>query len=172
MMYCGVDEAFNSQINNNKPPTELQTEQIQQIQAEFKSEENPFKHNICDDSLSFLDAQSVFTDNSVNSKYTVKRSHNYYIKKFMAGFIDDGSLSLGSVHDNDMYDHVKECKYCRSQISKKMKKHYSSLNSKTEPFTTTVASAICGYNFNEILIITLFGIILIFILDLFVKIGK
>lgn len=210
MMYCGVDEAFNTQINKpiiNKrniedglaPPLFTAQGDLSNEGGYFDSaggtplseiRRQIYEPSIYDDSLSLLDSQSSDSGHIFNQEFNqefkqpvtqgkpkvqIKRSHNYYIKKFMLGFIDDGSLSMSSTQDNDVYDHIKSCKYCRSQINKKMKKHYSkSKNQKNDIVETFTADkpTICGYDLKEILVVILIGIVLIFLLDLFVKIGK
>jgi len=53
-----------------------------------------------------------------------KRSHPYYINKFLNSFTDDDLMSLASNYDNDMYRHIVACKYCRMKINYEMKKRF------------------------------------------------
>lgn len=53
-----------------------------------------------------------------------KRSHPYYINKFLNSFTDDDLMSLASNYDNDMYQHIVSCKYCRMKINYEMKKRF------------------------------------------------
>ena len=97
------------------------------------------------------------------------------------------NISTPSLDMSDVYDHLQKCKYCRSQINQKMKQSYAvnAVNTvnginpvkKVESFNTdsvynSIKNTFCGYEFREIIIIILVGIIIIFILDLFVKIGR
>lgn len=103
-----------------------------------------------------------------------------------------------SNNDNNyqIYDHIQKCKYCRVQINQKIKQHYNNkynlhpsvnkqhkqhnkksilesfnpINTIKETFSSQ--ELYLGYELKEIVIIILVGIIIIFILDLFVKIGK
>jgi len=105
----------------------------------------------------------------------IKRSHNYYIETFMHEFLDDGDMVSMASSENDMYDHIKRCKYCRSMIAKKMSRTMLTDKKATVSKLQTqmgAASSILGYDLKEIIIIILVGICIIFIMDLFVKIGK
>ena len=77
--------------------------------------------------------------------------------------------------------HIKSCKYCKSKIKEKL----NSNNVKQE-ITNVVENNspmkflehfdgninIFGYNLKELIIIIMAGIILVFVLDLLVKIGR
>lgn len=128
-----------------------------------------------EDSLSLLD-----TPNSIKKKdKKKKKDHNFYITQFLQSIVDD--ISMASSEDDDIYDHIKKCKYCRSEIGKRMKEKYTS-----DPFTETnfettetflpnitnnFPKKIIGYEITEIVIIIIVGIVIIFILDLLVRIG-
>ncbi len=117
-----------------------------------------------------------------------KYSHKYYIKKFIQEINDDEDLiSMTSSSQSDsVFDHVKKCKYCKSEINKKLKQSYlKSIKSKenvvkvVQPEKVNISSISnilpqisLGYDIKEIMMIFIIGIILIFILDLCVKIGK
>ncbi len=171
-----------------------------------------------DDSLSFLDSNSILPQNNNQvlpqrsdqvlprnnnqvlpqqldylldkPKSKSKRSHQYYIKKFVKAMIDEaasldnsiGSSSLESFANYDVYNHVKRCKYCRSEAHKRLRSFYAKENKddtnikkEIEGFEnnfTIPKDILLGYDLKEIVIIIIIGIILIFILDLFVKIGR
>jgi len=122
---------------------------------------------------------SVSTDRFFNKqkkrKKHTKYSHNYYIKKFLQDISNDGdTLSLTSSLDDIVYDHIKKCKYCKTKINKRLNKPYQK---KLEPIKSILSpkilpETILGYDIKEIIIVILIGICLIFILDLFVKIGR
>jgi hypothetical protein len=143
-----------------------------------------------DDSLSILDSDysddSLFDPSIMKNKTpeTKKKiDHNYYINKTIKSLLEDQDShsfsSLASSQNNYIYKHVKSCKYCKDKINKKMKEHFIPEISKPiqqitnnpdikEYFDMTNL----GYDLKEILIIILAGIVLIFILDLLVKIGR
>ena len=162
-----------------------------------------------DDSLSFLDSNSVLPQNNNQvlpeqldylldkPKSKSKRSHQYYIKKFVMAMIDEtsnsdhmsnisidnsiGSSSFENFANYDVYNHVKRCKYCRSEAHKRLRSYYAKENKdetniKKEGFIgnnfTIPKDILLGYDLKEIVIMIIIGIILIFILDLFVKIGR
>lgn len=153
-----------------------------------------------DDNLSDDTGLSSNFNNSDNSKYKLKISHSYCINKFIKSIVDDGSdmLSLASSQDDELYDHIKSCKYCRTEINTRMKdiygdrqnlsqqshnsthKKYKSKqhkdriqskheNTKKEMF---INDKIFGYNVKEIITIIAISIIIIFILDLLVRVGR
>lgn len=148
-----------------------------------------------DDSFSISDViDSTYSDDSY-PKEKKKIDHAYYIDKFIKDISDDTELqSNGSCDNNDVYNHIKICKYCKLKINERLKKiastnqikiskdeskqiqnsnstkiseHFSSTDSTQFKFTE-----IFGYDLKELIIIILAGIILIFVLDLLVKIGK
>ena len=108
-----------------------------------------------------------------NSK-SKKIKHEYYVDKMVKCLLEDQESVASSNSNNYVYQHVKSCKICKGQVNKKMKDHFLpelqviQVNTvKNENF-----GSMLGYDLKEILIIILAGIILIFILDLLVKIGK
>nr|QBK88355.1 MAG: hypothetical protein LCMiAC01_00190 [Mimivirus LCMiAC01] len=140
-------------------------------------------NNLSMNDLSMLDSPSMSSDmsflhkGSINNKSTHR--HDYYIKKFIQQIVDDDMMSMTSSQDNDVYDHIKKCKYCKSQINEKLKQHYKNKkNPSTKPISQNIINPkstptkILGYNIKEIIIIILIGLCSIFIFDLFVNIGK
>jgi len=129
------------------------------------------------DSLSLLDSDTnvPIKNNKSKNKKNYKIDHDYHIKKFMQQFIDDNDMmSMTSSQDDVIYDHVKKCKYCKSQVATKIKNYYDKKNKNSETFkpTSILPKKIMGYSVKEIIIVILIGICIIFLLDLFVKIGK
>lgn len=135
------------------------------------------------ENLSFLD--SNFSENSTQ---ITKQSdpikivdHNYCVNKIIKNIIGEQDMfSFGSSENDVVYKHVKTCKICKKKIDEKLKSHYKVNNqqltkkeeqtNKIEHFNFEIPNL--GYNLKEIMVIILGGIILIFILDLLVKIGK
>lgn len=137
------------------------------------------KKEMCDDdTLSFFDSE--YSEDIKQTK--PKLSHSYYINKFMRSIIDDGNdiVSLASSQDDELYDHIKSCKYCRNQINIKMKNYYKNqtvedkkdVPVKYKEKSLILPDKIFGYNVKEIILIIVASIIIIFILDLLVRIGK
>jgi len=133
------------------------------------------------DSLSLLD--SNFSEDSNLSVQTPKKpNHSYCINKIVQGLIEDpDNISLASSQNDEAYKHVKTCKYCKNKINQRMKEHFNpninqdsltKLSCKKENIKEYFDAGNLGYDLKELLIIILAGIILIFILDLLVKIGK
>ncbi len=164
------------------------------------------------------DSRSTNNDNNVKAK-PQKLSHQYCISRFIYDIMDDNSsmasmLTTGSTQNSDVYDHIKGCKYCRTQINQKLKQRYIT-EQKQNAFHESIASAasakvplhdiqqihtmnypkqvttsesvpsptkvtqvksiankILGYDIKEIVIIIFIGVFIIFVLDLFVKVGR
>ena len=80
---------------------------------------------------------------------------------------------------NESFDHIKSCKICRSKIKNKLKKDIVepfdvNLNCKSEESSVKKYFNLesYGYNIKELLIIVIIGIVLIFFLDLIVKLAR
>jgi len=147
--------------------------------SELKSQEEKLSF---DDSL--LDDVDDVDDVSLLIKNKKKEySHNECINKFINNIIDDKSdfLSLVSTKD-DIYDHIKQCKYCRTEINMRLKNFYNSKDNKTKQESgnkpksiekfNVLSNKFMGYEYREVFIVILAGIIIIFILDLLVRIGR
>jgi len=96
--------------------------------------------------------------------------HDRYINKFIKSIIDDCSdiASMSSGYD-ETYNHIKKCKYCKSQLGSRMamKCNKDVPDDHKESYTDINKSGV-----KEIFLMILFGIFIIFVLDLFVKLGK
>lgn len=138
------------------------------------------RKEMCDnDTLSLLDSE--YSEDLKQTK--PKLSHRNYINKFLKSITDDGNdmISLASSQDDELYDHIKSCKYCRSQINLRMKSYYknqdivvekNNIPIKHKEKSLILPDKILGYNVKEIILIIVASIIIIFILDLLVRIGK
>lgn len=142
---------------------------------------NELKNNTHDDydSLSLLDSD-LSEESTLNVK-PKKINHEYCINKIIKGFIEDqDTLSLASSQNDEEYKHVKTCKYCKTKINQRMRKYYKTQETTDQKIQQKQKEDIreyfdvdnLGYDLKELLIIILAGIILIFVLDLLVKIGK
>ena len=131
--------------------------------------------------VSFIDRLSDETMLPI-PKTSKKVNHMYCINKMFKNLIEDSdTYSMVSSDNGSVYNHVKKCKYCKSKINEKIKNYHtknicdtSSLNKKYDDDNILECFDIqhIGYNLKEILIIILAGIVLVFILDMLVKIGK
>jgi hypothetical protein len=122
----------------------------------------------------YSDDIDFYDDLSIKSKQI---NHNYCIKKFVDNIVYDDDLRTLDSYDDEIYDHLKSCKYCRSQINIKLKErmiYNNTKNDETKIIAKTEHFSLesYGYDLKEITIIILAGILLIFILDLLVKLGK
>lgn len=159
---------FTTQGNYTKNNNDISGTKI----SDLRRDENKYY-----DDMSILD--SNYSD-MFKSEEKHQYSHNHYINKFFNSIIDDPSdvASMASSQDDELYDHIKKCKYCRTQINKKMKLHYNKKNKivkkKNSKIIKNIKSndKIFGYDVKEIIIIIVISVIIIFILDLLVKIGK
>lgn len=137
------------------------------------------------DSFSLPDSNNS-DELSIIPKERKKIEHSYYINKFIHDLTDD-SVSMTSSNNGEIYEHIKLCKYCKSKINEKMKETYGQKTNKKIQLSEKINNSKLqlpdkineyfmninvGYNFKELMIIILSGIVLIFVLDLLVKIGK
>ena len=131
------------------------------------------------DNLSLFDSNSS-EESIISKKLPKKINHDYCINKIVKDLLDDpDTVSLASSQNDEAYKHVKICKYCKTRINQRMSEHFNP-NQISEPKQIKPIENIkeyfdvgnLGYDLKELLIIVLAGIILIFILDLLVKIGK
>jgi len=111
---------------------------------------------------------TIKSKSNKNKKNKVVHSHDYYIYRFMRELKKDDLTSLIGEELDDVYEHVKGCKFCRSEIRKKMLNTYDKTVSITEEKEETTNNT----EIKDIIIIVLVGIIVIFILDLFYKLYK
>lgn len=139
-MYCAIDEAFNNPLQD----------QINKTERRFNKYYKDTDRETClsEDTDNFFTAQGDLTGTSIKdlrankkkkvvrfkdppstviksrSKCKVKMGHGYYINRFVKNILEADDLqTFASTHDDDMYDHIKGCKYCRNKINKKIKVH-------------------------------------------------
>lgn len=169
---------YNADLESNQSINTTKGTTLSELQ---RQEDDSF----FDDSNSLLDSNYSDLLENNESENKVKLSHNHCINKFLKSIVDDRSdiISLASSQNGQIYDHIKSCKYCRNQINQKMKQIYQT---KTEKFTQTeeeqqrqskqttldLPDKIFGYKVKEIIIIITVSIMLIFILDLLVRVGR
>lgn len=107
-----------------------------------------------------------------------RHSCEYYYKKFIETLTQNDLLSLTSSEDlannsilNDVYDHLKICSFCKKRINDKITETDDTKS--IESFVSTnIINTSKNINIKDITIIILVGIVIIFILDMFVKIGR
>jgi hypothetical protein len=140
---------------------------------------------------------SIFDDFSsfnvdLDKKKSTKINHNKYINQFTKYFLDtdnESTLDTKSTLDNrsfcspDTFNHVNSCKYCRYRIKKILKntnknnnknnyEFFQELNKNQDHEQDQEKKLIGGYKIEELVIIGIIGLIVIFLLDFFVKIGR
>lgn len=133
-----------------------------------------------EDNFTFSDFTLETEESKVNKKKGTKHTHSFYISYFLDKFLHDDMASLVSSHqkdDDEVFEHIKQCKYCRSKVNEEMKDYYQQEISKVDEQPPIVKERSFspinfGYDIKEIVVIILVGICIIFILDLFVKIGR
>ena len=85
------------------------------------------------------EAAKRFGSQAITVSIDVKKiSHKYCINKFVNSITNDDSdmFSLVSSQDDDIYDHIKSCKYCRTKINVKIKVYYlQKLNKKRSRYS-------------------------------------
>ncbi len=129
--------------------------------------------------LSMLESEESASLPSLKSYHKPKRSHNYYIKKFISRMMDEEDMmSMASSQDDDVWQHVQKCKYCRTQVSDHFKimhtpmSEYSEEPEKPNVVDKIKTTRIGGYDLKEIMVMIIVGICFIFMLDVFFKLGR
>lgn len=134
--------------------------------SDIKKAEEETLSDFSDDDISLL----------TNKKQNIRLDHQYCINKFVNNILEaNDMISFGSSDDGEVYKHVKSCSFCKKEINNRMKENLDDKSIKEDKsFSHTVENfgGALGYDIKEILIIVLAGIVLIFILDLLVRIGK
>lgn len=144
-----------------------------------ESEQYDNKHDdLHEEDMSLLDGYSDESLISLKKKQKPsKLDHKYCIDRIIKSLSEEpDTASLISSYDdmNMVYKHVKTCKYCKNKINKQLQKQNNIIDM---PIKKDIVECYdnnknLGYGLKELLIIILGGIILVFVLDLLVKIGK
>lgn len=184
-----IQNHFNNNINNNTIPAYFTTQGNYNNDTYQGTSINDLinKNQVLDDSdsSSFFDSEVYNVKNKKNKNKKVDMSHEYCINKVMGDLIYDNSSLISSQNkseNNEVYKHARSCKYCKNKINEKIKSYYcnNNINEKIQIMEIKQDKNLneyfsiesFGYSLKELLIIILAGIILIFILDLLVKIGR
>jgi len=117
-----------------------------------------------------------------------KKKHNYYIQQFLREIRSDenDTISITSTKQSDIYEHIRKCKFCKYQIGKKLNVDKDKDIAKTiEDIDNSMMDNMLddmvdnkpekektGHDIKDIILIIVIGIVIIFILDLFVKLGS
>jgi len=137
-----------------------------------------------DTDIDNVSQSETISNDSTMTPNVKKKSHGYYTNAFIHSLENDLDLnSLDSSNYNSVYDHVKKCKECKYGINKKLKMNSQKIDLNIQPKIKEIEAdkkktveyftfTDIGYNIKEIIIILLIGIIIVFVLDLLVKIGK
>lgn len=182
-MFCSIDKAFNENNEGDKNNYSIFTAQgnlNNELNGTSLSEvrRKVYEDNDCgtlDDNyfnFSDMDDESIIIDSGKKNQRA--RTHSYYINKFLSTLSssDDNSLStLCSMENEQIYKHIGKCKYCRSQINKKLKKSKKKKIYR-ENNTNENKKSIAGYSYKDIMVILLVCIILIFIFMLIMLVKK
>jgi len=136
-------------------------------------------------------------NNKKNKKSISNMSHDYCVNMFVREMNDN--VSVNNSIDGNIYIHIKHCKICKQKLNNYMKNNIkeefnggddnesmssgeivATNNRIYNNIQSTIPNNIykyisidsLGYDLKEIMIIFLSGIVLVFILDLLVKIGR
>jgi len=140
-----------------------------------KTDDNASSESLFSDDMSDLKTKDTLTS---MIDETVKLNHDFCVNAFINNLnADSTSLDSGSSKlYNDVYGHIKKCKICKRKINEKISsdkiKESFDQNYNNTDVSKYISPNYLGYDVKEILLIFLAGIILIFLLDLLVRIGK
>lgn len=168
--YKAPDKSKNKGHNKGKTVAQLREENKTMDSDTFSLVDSEFSND------------SLFDPSILQMKNQKKKkmSHEYYIEKMVKSLLEDHDSNPSSPStvssNNNIYKHVKSCKICKDRINKKMKEYFKpELQIKEQDNKNNKGqhnNLDLGYDLKEVLIIILAGVVLIFILDLLVKIGK
>ena len=137
-----------------------------------------FSDNFSDkDTISFSPTLGINTLPSIDSndnkpKKNIIHSHEYYIYSFIRELKKNDLSSLMGSELDEVYDHVKTCKFCKKQINNEItKSNNSKLVEKKDDNVIKIEKQQTD-EIKEIVIIIIICIIVIIVLDLFYKIYK
>lgn len=200
-MYCAINEAFDNNNNDYNNDHNVYSKFNKYIRDKQPLSNNTNNNNFTGttindlhnsptkdiDVISFPNTidSNIVNDENIITKSRLKRpkDHRYYVTIFMkliSSESDGSSLSSDSfLNDNndDVFEHVKLCRKCRREINKRIKDKSGNLSTvaskkRNPPVVEHFSPDVNNYNIKEILLIILSGIILIFVLDLIIRIGK
>jgi len=199
-MFCSVDEAYNNRLRDAEP-------EKQECRPSWDNHNN--NNNNQDERINFFSAQGSMIGTSLQElqqqeelhrqiKDAERRgrkkerrcmakknrvSHRHCIKSFVASVV--GSDDLSSVrqgYDSQVYDHIKDCKYCRSQINSKMKNYYQQ---RSRPKRSRVKIVkvrggrssssdlkLLGYKGQDVLIVVAILVLIVFMIDMLLKMSR
>lgn len=183
MIYCSVDEAFDKSLDerynsNNKSIPNIYNTQgdiesltsnnygtpISQIESQPSIESTPPKKT---------QQHPIFRHHEMDKIPNVR--HDYCIKRFVDSIIYNDDTRTVDSSDDQLYNHLKTCKYCKTQVNTKIKQYYD------KPTITTTTKEVTNieegfndtdYNVKEIILIILVAILLVCVIDLIIKFSK
>lgn len=165
-----------SDLNNNSQSNQNQKQNKITKNIFSQSEDDSFDSGKCS-SFDISDTEEK-TEFNLSDDYDIHSydnlDHDYCTKNFLQFFVyNDDMISLNTAFDDKIYKHVKKCKICKKRINSilnkvKLEKQITEQTEKpvVENFNYF------GYDIKEIILIIVCGIILVFILDLLVKLGR
>jgi hypothetical protein len=161
--------------NNNNTPNNMHYPSFFNAQGDYESNAgttiNQLKNNIsiAEDTFSL---DSTITAPSIPKPKPQKNvyDHDYYASKFARDMMTTDLESLMSNNDK-VYKHVKSCKICKQKVKGLMKDQYCP-DILPQVNVEHFDGNIIGYDIKELILIILGGIILIFVFDLLVRVGR
>jgi len=108
------------------------------------------------------------------------RSHEYYIRHFIKDFKDTESIAFSKKEYEDLHDHLKTCRYCKEEIKLRLNgtivdnvpEKQNIIKKPVELGPSHGSSIMDRVDIKDVVVVIVVGIIIIFLLDLFIKINK
>jgi len=132
--------------------------------------------SLLDDSSSLL---TLPTNLSSNESMNIKdRSHEYYIRIFLSSITGLGEHKLPKSSYKDAHEHVKTCKYCKDEIKLRLggsDDNYNNVlgnDNVLESTNDSIIKMINDVDLKKMVIIIFIAILIIIILDFFVRINR
>lgn len=195
MMFSAINEAFNNpikeQINNYDLNNDNNHHKFFNAQGDVTDNPNIYQgtsikslENIQQEAMKEFEDDTLYTDSILDipdiRDDTPNHSHQYYISHFLSTLnINDDVSDLQSLlsstdRDSEIMKHIRSCKYCKKKITDRLQdiNQEQKIEDKTKHVKFDIFNNKFGYEFREILIIILIGILIIFVLDLFFRFGQ
>lgn len=181
MIYCSVDEAFDKSLDKQYNPHNNPLPNIYNTQGDIES----LTSNNYGTPISQIDTISAESTTPKKPQHPIFRHHetdkipnvrhDYCIKRFVDSILYNDDTRTVDSSDDQLYNHLKTCKYCKTQVNTKIKQYYD------KPTTSTTSKEIIkveegfndtDYNIKEIILIILVAILLVCVIDLIIKFSK
>jgi len=193
-MFSSISEAFDNPIKEQMNNYNLGNDNYQSFintQGDITNKHDVYQgtslkslENIQKEAMDEFENDTLYTD-SFDMSDTIQKpqhSHQYYITNFLKTLnVNDDASDMESLfsstdRDSEIMKHIRSCNYCRNSITNKINNDANTYYTEKPPAKKknnfSILNKKLGYEFREIVIIILVGILVIFILDMFFRFSQ